>query len=43
MPYQLEKAGGLGFSSTDNNRLYDKKGMPKINRYYEKLKPYYKL
>lgn len=23
--------------------MFDKKGMPKINRYYEKLKPYYKL
>jgi hypothetical protein len=23
--------------------MYDKKGIPKINRYYEKLKPYYKL
>jgi|LauGreDrversion4_2_1035121.scaffolds.fasta_scaffold88536_2 hypothetical protein len=24
-------------------RLYDKRGVPKINRYYEKLKPFYKL
>jgi hypothetical protein len=23
--------------------MYDKKGVPKINRYYEKLKPFYKL
>jgi hypothetical protein len=23
--------------------MYDKKGVPKLNRYYEKLKPYYKL
>ena len=23
--------------------MYDRKGIPRINRYYEKLKPYYKL
>lgn len=26
-----------------DSKMYDKKGIPKINRYYEKLKPYYKL
>lgn len=29
--------------STTDSRLYDKKGIPKINRYYEKLKPFYKI
>jgi hypothetical protein len=23
--------------------MYDKRGAPKLNRYYDKLKPYYKL
>lgn len=32
-----------GTSTTSDSRMYDKKGIPKINRYYEKLKPYYKL
>lgn len=31
-------------SSTQvENRLYDKRGVPRLNRYYERLKPYYKL
>ena len=51
-PYQLEKPLGMyqpNFSvSSSNNgslesKLYDKRGGPKINRYYDKLKPYYKL
>ncbi len=24
-------------------KMYDKRGAPRLNRYYEKLKPYYKL
>lgn len=23
--------------------MYDKRGAPKLNRYYDKLKPYYKI
>lgn len=42
LPYQLERAGFSGTQSGDA-KIYDKKGIPKINRYYEKLKPYYKL
>ena len=50
-PYQLEKpiciqqtgstAGPA--NGQQENKLYDKRGVPRINRYYEKLKPYYKL
>lgn len=34
MPYQLERPTGLD---------KDPKKMPRLNRYYEKLKPYYKI
>jgi hypothetical protein len=47
-PYQLEKPigivnGVLGPVNGSENKLYDKRGVPRINRYYEKLKPFYKL
>lgn len=25
------------------NKMHDKRGGPKLNRYYEKLKPYYRI
>lgn len=43
LPYQLERVGNFYSGSATDSRLFDKKGVPKINRYYEKLKPYYKL
>jgi len=44
LPYQLERAYcGPAGNNQDANKLADKRGMPKLNRYYEKLKPYYKL
>ena len=30
-------------TSPGDSKMYDRKGVPKINRHYEKLKPYYKL
>jgi hypothetical protein len=41
----LERAycGPAGNNQDVNSKLADKRGMPKLNRYYEKLKPYYKL
>jgi hypothetical protein len=44
LPYQLERAYcGPAGNNQDASKLADKRGMPKLNRYYEKLKPYYKL
>jgi hypothetical protein len=31
------------YGASGDSKYYDKKGMPKINRYYEKLKPFYKI
>jgi hypothetical protein len=33
----------MGYSGTGDSKMFDKKGIPKINRYYDKLKPFYKL
>lgn len=30
-------------TNTMEGKIYDKRGAPKLNRYYEKLRPYYKL
>ena len=43
LPYQLERAYSVFTSGNPETKMYDKKGVPKLNRYYEKLKPYYKL
>lgn len=30
-------------TTSQENKMYDKRGAPKLNRYYDKLKPYYKI
>ena len=44
LPYQLERACFPGSSSTLEGKGYEKRsGAPKLNRYYDKLKPFYHL
>lgn len=43
MPYQLERVQTYMTASTAEGKVYDKKGAPRLNRYYEKFKPFYKL
>ena len=44
LPYQLERAFVQSTGSTlETSKTYEKRGAPKLNRYYEKLKPYYKI
>lgn len=47
-PYTLEKPISIqsssgGATGPGESKLYDKRGVPKINRYFERLKPFYKL
>jgi hypothetical protein len=44
LPYQLERVYcAISANGADAKSVADKRGMPKLNRYYEKLKPFYKL
>ena len=43
LPYQLEYPSGLIYNGdATSGGKYDRR-MPRLNRYYEKLKPYYKV
>jgi len=42
-PYLLEKPYCAQPSGQADAKLYDKRGVPRINRYYEKLKQFYRL
>jgi|LauGreDrversion4_2_1035121.scaffolds.fasta_scaffold77633_3 hypothetical protein len=43
LPYQLERVYCVLSTGGTDGKIADKRGVPKLNRYYEKLKPYYKL
>lgn len=43
LPYQLERPQGLQYNGGEvQGGKFDRKA-PKLNRYYEKLRPYYKI